>query len=626
MTLIALSAQCGTATGIPLSPVVVRQRHSSRRAFFEHHSGRQVNFRGVNVVYKDFPFYPDVPTFHSNLSFVEADAKLLRALGVNLIRLSVMWPGVSPEHPDDVNHTYVAEVKRKAQLAADHGIYVLLEPHQDELHPLYCGEGAPTWWTHSAVGPPAVFPVPVQSTPFKNSPPSRDDCNNHSSFSYIWSYDAARAYQQLYETSARPLVDSDNGHKEGPFARFWQHVVRDFAAKPFVLGGELWNEPFPGDVFGDVRNRNNKFADRHNLQPWYANLTRAIRNADDPSASGRPFLVAYEPSWPVGDQDIHPDSRLAPVSGFDGDGQHQSFFRDNIYAFHWYVAPCNPNLTEELEDRTRDADRLEAAPLSTEFNLDASDAASEVAMRQVLDNFEQRFQVSFTGWQYKSYSGSLPTGTCTGCGNSFYKEDGRLRFHFTRAFGGKPFARFVAGDADSVRSGEDSDAPASGPCVADAAAAAGARGDLVERSAAVASWVQAARTAGDVELLAGCSQSLHRWYELSFTVRDLHQAAAETEVALNELWLEADGIDHTQGIRQSATVSTTSSQGGGPAYILQLTERRPAEEIIADKVVIPASAVVKVAAAAPVPADALPYGVTVRLEFWARCKTQVLLA
>ncbi len=67
--------------------------------------------------------------------------------------------------------------------------------------------------------------------------------------------------------------------------------------------------------------------------------------------------------------------------------------------------------------RTRDADRLEAAPLSTEFNFGASDAASEVAMRQVLDNFEQHFQVSFTGWQYKSYSGSLPTGTCTGCGN-----------------------------------------------------------------------------------------------------------------------------------------------------------------------------------------------------------------
>ena len=84
-------------------------------------SGREVFFRGVNVVYKDPPYLPTVPSFHANLSFVEDDVKLLASVGVNvrqtrrtrsegaskltlpklrsllqqLLRLGVMWPGVS---------------------------------------------------------------------------------------------------------------------------------------------------------------------------------------------------------------------------------------------------------------------------------------------------------------------------------------------------------------------------------------------------------------------------------------------------------------------------------------------------------------------------------------------------
>ena len=55
-------------------------------------AGRERLFRGINVVYKDPPYIPVVSAFHSNLSFVEADVDLLASLGVNLIRLGVLWP------------------------------------------------------------------------------------------------------------------------------------------------------------------------------------------------------------------------------------------------------------------------------------------------------------------------------------------------------------------------------------------------------------------------------------------------------------------------------------------------------------------------------------------------------
>ena len=46
-----------------------------------------------------------------------------------------------------------------------------------------------------------------------------------------------------------------------------------------MIGGELWNEPFPGDVFGRPEMRNNQFADKNNLSPFYTNITTAIREA-----------------------------------------------------------------------------------------------------------------------------------------------------------------------------------------------------------------------------------------------------------------------------------------------------------------------------------------------------------
>ena len=61
--------------------------------------GRERLFRGVNVVYKDPPWLPHTAAFDADLSFVQADVDLLASLGVNLIRLGVMWPGTCDEQP-----------------------------------------------------------------------------------------------------------------------------------------------------------------------------------------------------------------------------------------------------------------------------------------------------------------------------------------------------------------------------------------------------------------------------------------------------------------------------------------------------------------------------------------------
>eukprot|EP00927_Polykrikos_kofoidii_P049371 TRINITY_DN43436_c0_g1_i1.p1 TRINITY_DN43436_c0_g1~~TRINITY_DN43436_c0_g1_i1.p1 ORF type:complete len:534 (-),score=70.98 TRINITY_DN43436_c0_g1_i1:135-1736(-) len=383
--------------------------------------GSEFHFRGVNVVYKDPPYFPSKTAFDSNLSFTEDDVDLLQSWGVNLIRLGVMWPGVMPQE-NKPNALYLRAIDRLIELAASRGMYTIVEPHQDELNPRFCGEGAPDWWTNANTQV-KDFPVPVQRTPFLSSPPNRGMCDQHSSFSYIWTHDAAAAYQKLWKHPAA-------------FAEYWRTIAAHFKGNPAVLGGEIWNEPFPGDVYGSPALRDNKRADLENMQPFYEAIERVIH-----SSSGDPeMLVAYEPTWPVGDQDLNSSSILTPTSGFEALPG-----KDKIYAFHYYVAPCNPDFGAYLEARLADAKRLGAIPLITEFNLAVWDSASEKAMTGTFEELENRL-VSHIGWQYKSYSGSLPTGTCTGCGNSFFHRSGKLNLGMARAIA-RPFAQIVAGKA-----------------------------------------------------------------------------------------------------------------------------------------------------------------------------------
>jgi len=208
-----------------------------------------------------------------------------------------------------------------------------------------------------------------------------------------------------------------------------------------VLGGELWNEPFPGDVFAQPQFRNNRHADLVNLYPFYTNVTRSIR---DVVPDQKAFAIAYEPTWPTGDYDINPSGLLPSTSGF------QKLPEENaIYAFHWYVPPADSNLSRYLDERVADARRLKAVPYVSEWNFGASAASKDIQeFASNVAQFESR-RLAYTGWQYKNYQGALPGGTCTGCGSSFFESDGTAKAG-TFAGMSTPFAQAVAGRVVSI--------------------------------------------------------------------------------------------------------------------------------------------------------------------------------
>jgi len=63
-------------------------------------------------------------------------------LGINLVRLGVMWAGVEPER-DQYSDDYIKNIENIIILGKKYNIYFLLDMHNDCYSEYFCGEGVP---------------------------------------------------------------------------------------------------------------------------------------------------------------------------------------------------------------------------------------------------------------------------------------------------------------------------------------------------------------------------------------------------------------------------------------------------------------------------------------------------
>ena len=165
------------------------------------------------------------------------------------------------------------------------GIYTIVDFHQDVLSRTLCGEGAPDW-AMSYGRPVKPFPEPIAAPYATDSHgyPALETCLNKSFALYYTTNAAGAAFQGLY--------DNVNGMQDH-FAEYWTTLAKLFADNEYVLGYELINEPWLGDVFHNPKYALPEVADRENLAPMYARLNSDIRKIDDQ------HIIFYERS--VGD-------------------------------------------------------------------------------------------------------------------------------------------------------------------------------------------------------------------------------------------------------------------------------------------------------------------------------------
>lgn len=134
--------------------------------WFKDHYGRTLMLRGVNLGGSSkIPKHPSIhnePQLynHRDVSFVgrpfpleEADEHFarLRHWGLTFIRFVVTWEAIEHHGPGIYDEAYLDYLEHIVRKAAEYGIMLFIDPHQDAWGRLSGGDGAPGW-TYEVVG------------------------------------------------------------------------------------------------------------------------------------------------------------------------------------------------------------------------------------------------------------------------------------------------------------------------------------------------------------------------------------------------------------------------------------------------------------------------------------------
>ncbi|XP_004343119.1 endoglycoceramidase [Capsaspora owczarzaki ATCC 30864] len=411
VVIVAAVAVLSVAAAAPL------RLHLNANSRLADSDGRERYFHGLNVVFKGPPYIPIIDSFDPYLSFSQQDVDALTSFGLNAIRLGVMWPGVMPQ--DGVfNETYLDQMQRILDMAAASNMYALVEVHQDCFSEKLCGEGAP-WWAVQVDPLTPAFPLPF-AEPYAIDPttglPSPADCAKLSWSDYQFSAASADAYQNLYNVGS---------HANYGFSTHWNRVVQRFKNQTNLLGYELLNEPFAGNLYKDPELMVPGVADRRNLQPFYDNLNSVIR-AQDPDC-----LIWFESTtW----------DDFVPM-GFEHAPGGAAFANRSVVSFHYYYPP-NVSPAEQFFSRATDARHLGTGMALTEFNIDPSASTdASTKMTTTMDVADQYFS-SWIGWEYKQY---IPM---TGYGNSIWFANGTYNWPLIKVLA-RSYPHAVAGTTTS---------------------------------------------------------------------------------------------------------------------------------------------------------------------------------
>ena len=117
--------------------------------FFVSKEGNTTVLRGVNLVSKTRPY-----TYQA-MGIDEKDVGLIRQMGLNVVRLGINWAGLEPK-AGFYDAKYLEKYFETVKLFVGHGIYVLVDLHQDAYAAKHGGFGLPNW---SALGKGEMDPI-----------------------------------------------------------------------------------------------------------------------------------------------------------------------------------------------------------------------------------------------------------------------------------------------------------------------------------------------------------------------------------------------------------------------------------------------------------------------------------
>ncbi|MGH3560833.1 MAG: glycoside hydrolase family 5 protein, partial [Mycobacterium sp.] len=316
--------------------------------------GQAVILHGTNEVVKVAPYEPAATGFGAD------DAAFLAANGFNTVRLGIDWAALEPE-PGVFNDAYLASLDQTVQTLANHGIYTLLDMHQDAYSSIFGGEGAPAWAVQTGGLPNPQLPFPLNE--FFNPAESH-------AWDAFWSNAQA----------------SDGAGLENSYAQAWEHVASYFNGNPDVLGFEMMNEPSPGSQTLSVL-LGSSFFGAQELTPFYNQVDSAIRAVDTTTP------VFFEPNVISGEG--------LPISLGTVDDPN------TVFSFHDYLPGPLANLSVDSAQTYAEAHHIPA--FMTEFGATSNQSEIANTMNTANQNGISWMEWAFTGQNDITTTASPPS-------------------------------------------------------------------------------------------------------------------------------------------------------------------------------------------------------------------------
>jgi endoglycosylceramidase len=187
--------------------------------------GRIVFLRGVDAGGRS-KFAPYVPFDYPDAGYASSlDAYMAHAeaWGIDAMRVPFTWAALEPTrtNPPSYNTAWLAQYSALLTSAWQHGIYTIVDFHQDVYSEVFCGDGFPAWTLPDGgvdAGPPAHDCPQWQAEYFTDS-------SVRVAFDAFWpTASAARA----------------------AYVQAWDEMISEVGATPGVIGFEPINEPAAG--------------------------------------------------------------------------------------------------------------------------------------------------------------------------------------------------------------------------------------------------------------------------------------------------------------------------------------------------------------------------------------------
>jgi endoglycosylceramidase len=218
----ASSQQCSLALPTPSDWRLVADGTEFKDAL-----GRVVFLRGVDAGGRS-KFAPYVPFDYPDNGYAEAlDAYMARAQswGIDAMRVPFTWAALQPTpgSPPTWNTAWLAQYIALLESAWQHGIYTIVDFHQDVYSENLCGDGFPGW-TLPADGGADAAPM--------------HDCPQWE-LEYFSDEEVMAAFDAFWPPSSPTMA--------GYFA-VWDEMISQVYSTPGVIGFEPFNEPAAGSA------------------------------------------------------------------------------------------------------------------------------------------------------------------------------------------------------------------------------------------------------------------------------------------------------------------------------------------------------------------------------------------